>query len=196
MHIAATREEQACQPTLTSTVPGPSADPTYMTARRYALISCLHSARSHPRLRFLRNTSSLWTVCTIRSARKWKRGEGLPPQCNFYRRSRCWLMRALNAPGSNLCQYSRVFDEFTQSVPWKYLYRTWPLPFASYPVSHKLISLPLDATQFELLTCLNPLKPSGHYMYHQFKIHKFHVQSTQCICVYLRTNSDYFPIQH
>jgi len=43
------------------------------------------------------------------------------------------------------------------------------------------------------------LKSSGHYMYHQFNIHKFYVLSTQCIyvfCVDLRTNSDYFSTQH
>jgi hypothetical protein len=40
---------------------------------------------------------------------------------------------------------------------------------------------------------------SGHCMYRQFNIHKFYVLSSQCIyvvCVDLRTNSDYFPIQH
>ena len=40
---------------------------------------------------------------------------------------------------------------------------------------------------------------SGHYMYHQFNTHKFYVQPTQYIyvfCVDLKTNSDYFPIQH
>jgi hypothetical protein len=40
---------------------------------------------------------------------------------------------------------------------------------------------------------------SGHYMYHQFNIQQFYVLPTQCIyvfCVDLRTNSDYFPIQH
>jgi len=40
---------------------------------------------------------------------------------------------------------------------------------------------------------------SGHYMYRQFNIQQFHVLPTQCIyvfCVDLRTNSDYFPIQH
>ena len=44
-----------------------------------------------------------------------------------------------------------------------------------------------------------PLNPSGHYMYHQFNIQQFYVLPTQCIyvfCVYLRTNSYYFPIQH
>ena len=44
----------------------------------------------------------------------------------------------------------------------------------------------------------NPLKPSGHYMYHQFNIQQFYVLPTQCIyvfCVYLRTNSHYFPLQ-
>ena len=43
------------------------------------------------------------------------------------------------------------------------------------------------------------LKPSGHYMYLQFNIQQFYVLPTQCIyvfCVDLRTNSDYFPIQH
>jgi hypothetical protein len=36
-------------------------------------------------------------------------------------------------------------------------------------------------------------------MYRQFNIQVFHVLTTQCVyvfCVYLRTNSDYFPIQH
>jgi hypothetical protein len=44
------------------------------------------------------------------------------------------------------------------------------------------------------------LKPSGHYMHHQFNIHKLYVLLTQCIhvfcCVDLRTNCDYFPVQH
>jgi hypothetical protein len=36
-------------------------------------------------------------------------------------------------------------------------------------------------------------------MYHQFNTQQFYVLPTQCIyvfCVDLRTNSDYFPIQH
>ena len=40
---------------------------------------------------------------------------------------------------------------------------------------------------------------SGHYIHHQFNIQQFYVLPTQCIyvfCVDLRTNSDYFPIQH
>ena len=40
---------------------------------------------------------------------------------------------------------------------------------------------------------------SGHYMYHQFNIQQFYVLPTHCIyvfCLDLRTNSDYFPIQH
>jgi hypothetical protein len=40
---------------------------------------------------------------------------------------------------------------------------------------------------------------SGHYMYRQFNIQQFYVLPTQCIYVFgvdLRTNSDYFPIQH
>jgi len=46
---------------------------------------------------------------------------------------------------------------------------------------------------------LTVLKTSGHYMCHQFNIHKFYVLPTQCIYVFwvdLRTNSHYFPIQH
>jgi len=46
---------------------------------------------------------------------------------------------------------------------------------------------------------VTPLKPGGHYMYRQFNPHKFCVLPTQCIYVFfvdLRTNSDYFPIQH
>jgi len=43
------------------------------------------------------------------------------------------------------------------------------------------------------------VKPNGYCMYHQFNIQQFYVQPTQGIyvfCVDLRTNSDYFPIQH
>jgi len=42
---------------------------------------------------------------------------------------------------------------------------------------------------------INPLKPSGHYMYRLFNIQQFHVLPIQYIymfCVDLRTNSDYF----
>ena len=38
-----------------------------------------------------------------------------------------------------------------------------------------------------------------HYSYHQFNIQQINVLPTQCIyvfCVDLRTNSDYFPMQH
>jgi len=30
---------------------------------------------------------------------------------------------------------------------------------------------------------INPLKPSGHYIYHQFNIHKLYVLPTQHLCV-------------
>jgi len=40
---------------------------------------------------------------------------------------------------------------------------------------------------------INPSKPSGHYMYRQFNTQQFYVL---LFCVDLRTNSDYFPIQH
>ena len=51
----------------------------------------------------------------------------------------------------------------------------------------------------ESQTALSPLEPNGHYMYHQFNIQQLCVLPTQCIYVFfvdLRTNSDYFPIQH
>jgi hypothetical protein len=46
---------------------------------------------------------------------------------------------------------------------------------------------------------VSPLKPSGYYTYHQFNIQQVYVLPTRCIyvfCVDLRTDSDYFPIQH
>jgi len=42
-------------------------------------------------------------------------------------------------------------------------------------------------------------KASGCCMYHQFNTQQIYVLPTRCInvfCVDLRTNSDYFPIQH
>jgi len=49
------------------------------------------------------------------------------------------------------------------------------------------------------INLVNNLEPSGHYIYHQFNIHKLYVLPTHCIyvfCVDLRTNSDYFPIHN
>jgi len=45
----------------------------------------------------------------------------------------------------------------------------------------------------------NPLKPSGHYMYRQFNIQKFHALPTQYMCVFcfaVRANGDFSTIQH
>ena len=56
-----------------------------------------------------------------------------------------------------------------------------------------LCLLPLIKVNF------STLKLSGHYMYRHFNMQQFYVLPTQCIyvfCVDLRTNSDYFPIQH
>jgi hypothetical protein len=36
---------------------------------------------------------------------------------------------------------------------------------------------------------LSRSKPSGHYMYHQFNIHKFYVLPIQCICVLYRSEN-------
>jgi len=46
---------------------------------------------------------------------------------------------------------------------------------------------------------IRPLKPSVYFMYRQFNIQQFYVLLTQFIyvfCVDLRTNSDYFTVQH
>ena len=46
---------------------------------------------------------------------------------------------------------------------------------------------------------IKPLQPTGHYMYQQFNIHNSTFFPHSCIyvfCVDLRTNSNYFPIQH
>jgi len=46
---------------------------------------------------------------------------------------------------------------------------------------------------------INHQIPTGYYTYRQCNIQQFYVLPTQCICVFcvdLRTNSDYFPIQH
>ena len=75
----------------------------------------------------------------------------------------------------------------------------------SFPIQHLLVGF-YNRNWVCLLRGTNwvyiiqtPLKPSGYCMYHQFNIHKFCMLPTQCIyvfCVDLRTNSDYFPIQH
>jgi len=52
------------------------------------------------------------------------------------------------------------------------------------------------ATHSYVYMAYDPVQPSGHYMYRQFNIQQFYVLPTQCICVDLRTNSHYFPIQH
>jgi len=46
-----------------------------------------------------------------------------------------------------------------------------------------LLNLLLAFKDSPRLTCINPLKPSGHYMYHRFNIQQFHVLPTQCIYV-------------
>jgi len=63
-------------------------------------------------------------------------------------------------------------------------------------------SLPFSKTAtWSAIYWINSLKDSGHYIrvYRQFNIQQFYVLPTHCIyvfCVDLRTNSDYFPIQH
>jgi hypothetical protein len=59
---------------------------------------------------------------------------------------------------------------------------------------HSLLSIMISACE-----CLPPQSPAVTLCATMFSIHKSHVLPTQCICVFcvdLRTNSDYFPIQH
>ena len=69
---------------------------------------------------------------------------------------------------------------------------------------HSVCSYPCYEWRKQSIT---PIKPSGHYVYRtvvtictaKLNIQQFYVLPTQCIyvfCVDLRTNSDYFPIQH
>ena len=57
-----------------------------------------------------------------------------------------------------------------------------------------------EKSRWHVVKChIKPSLFSGHYICYQFNIHKFCVLPTQFIyvfCVDLRTNSDYFPIQH
>lgn len=47
---------------------------------------------------------------------------------------------------------------------------------------------------------VKPLKPSGNYTYHSFKIKKLYILPTECICVFCRDlrkkNRDFYPILH
>ena len=73
----------------------------------------------------------------------------------------------------------------------------WPVSRISWSTETLYLFVSLSCRLY--LIYFNPLKPSGHYTYHQFNIHKFYVLPTQCIyvfCMDLRKNSDYFPIHH
>ena len=63
-----------------------------------------------------------------------------------------------------------------------------------------MISWPQTPAGLSLMnSTVNRSQPSGHYIYRQFNIQQFYVLPTQCIyvfCVDLRTNSDYFTVQH
>jgi len=43
---------------------------------------------------------------------------------------------------------------------------------------------------------LNPLRPTGHYTYHQFNIRSAHTVYLCVSCGYEKKNSDYFTVQH
>ena len=74
-------------------------------------------------------------------------------------------------------------------------------PFRCVVIGHlaQFFILWVQSNMLPLKCQITPLKPSGHYVYHQFNIQQFYVLPTQYIyvfCVDLRKNSDYFPTQH
>jgi len=88
---------------------------------------------------------------------------------------------------------------FYSALPSKYQVRTsYYVTTASFHILSNSLFSNCSTIQIYIVL-INPLKPSGHYMYHQFNIQQYYVLPTRCIfvfCVDLRTNSDYFPIQH
>ena len=63
---------------------------------------------------------------------------------------------------------------------------------------HQQLKL-LKPTGYVMHQQFNLLKPTGYVMQQQFNIQQLYFLPTQCIyvfCVDLRTNSDYFLIQH
>ena len=75
----------------------------------------------------------------------------------------------------------------------QYMYRQWSLNVP--PV----VNICTAQWSLYVLPVVTIRTASGYYMYSQFNIQQFYVLPTQCIyvfCVDLRTNSDYFPIQH
>ena len=69
----------------------------------------------------------------------------------------------------------------------------------SHPHFHLCYNVAVWQNRTMATETLNPLQPSGYYMYRQFNIQQFYVPPTQCIyvfCIDLRKNRDYFPIQH
>jgi len=69
------------------------------------------------------------------------------------------------------------------------------------PYTLRLLVRSVLSDSLHLCSCLNSLEPSGYNMYctTMFITQKFYVLPTRSIyvfCVDLRTNSDYFSIQH
>ena len=71
-----------------------------------------------------------------------------------------------------------------------------------WPCSYFVTGQAADQDKTKMTGSVEPidvLNLTGYYMYRQFNIQQFYVLLTQCMyvfCADLRTNSDYFPIQH
>ena len=81
-------------------------------------------------------------------------------------------------------------------TPVLYRWLVWPQPKVACCLFSAISAQQVFSWYFPVY---NTLKPNGHYMYHKFNINQFYVLPTQYVhvlCVDLRTNSDYFTVQH
>jgi hypothetical protein len=141
-------------------------------------------------LTFTQVTRSCARICTIQDtkiyfSRGWKTGVQF---CCAHRLVGLW-----GQSGSAPTSLWAVCSIWTEAVPtyfclssWTSLEEKWSLyvPHSGHYTYRPVVTI---------------CTASGHYMYRQFNIQQFYVLPTHCIyvfCVDLRTNSDYFPIQH
>jgi len=107
-----------------------------------------------------------------------------------------WITKPFNPTGH--CMYIRFSTQEFHVLPTQCIYVFCvDLRTNSYFITETVFTVRYGLNLRVMY--MNPSKPSGHYMYHQFNIQQFYVLPTQCICVFcvdLRTNSGYFPIQH
>jgi len=109
----------------------------------------------------------------------------------------CTAQWSLYVPHSGHYMYRTVVTICTASG--HNTYRQWSLCTASgHYMCRTVVTICTTSGHYMYRQC-SLCTASGHYMCRQFNIQQFSVLPTQCIyvfCVDLRTNSDYFLIQH